>query len=285
MSSLCVALSDVDLPPIVKAGNYGEHELRQKLVNATLELETMKNVKVELFNLLKMAYQERDEARCQLYKLMNQFMPSSPTQLQNVFDTQSLVMFHSANKANSSITESDNSLSHGSTQVDSFFDTVSSPEFTNINAVDTTNKMSYLSQNSVQDFNFSAPPALMVPSVPDPATEVIDCLARERALPQKGKLLKAVIDAGPLLKTLFLAGPLPTWRNPPPFRNIKVPSLAIKKCDATTNIGPSTFGESGNSLLKQKLPPLLSSNAPSTCSASMLNFAGQTTGSGTMYGS
>ncbi|TKY67314.1 hypothetical protein E2542_SST10206 [Spatholobus suberectus] len=259
----------------------GEQELRQKLMDATLELETMKNVKTELFNLLKMAYQERDEARCQLHKLMNQLTPSSPTRLQNTFDTQSLVMFPSA-KANSSITESDNSLSHGSPQVDSFFDTVSSPEFTNINAGDPINKVSYLNQHLVQDFNFSAPPALMVPSEKpgsDAATAVIDCLAKERGLPQKGKLLQAVIDAGPLLKTLLLAGPLPTWRNPPPFQNIRVPPLAIKKCDATS-IDPITFGESGNSLLKPKLPPLHSSNAPSTCSASVLNFAGQTTDSG-----
>lgn len=35
-------------------------------------------------------------------------------------------------------------------------------------------------------------------------------------LPQKGKLLEAVIKAGPLLQTLLLAGPLPQWRHPPP---------------------------------------------------------------------
>ncbi|KAK4774652.1 hypothetical protein SAY86_009587 [Trapa natans] len=35
-------------------------------------------------------------------------------------------------------------------------------------------------------------------------------------LPEKGKLLQAVMDAGPLLQTLLLAGPLPKWRHPPP---------------------------------------------------------------------
>ena len=252
-------------------------------MNARHELEKMKNVKAELLDLLNMAYQERDEARCQLQKLMNPFMPSNPTHLQNVFDSQSHLMFPSA-KANSSITESDNSLSHGSSQVDSFFDTVSSPEFTNVNAVDPINIMSYLNQHVVlQDFNFSAPHALMVPpekpmSDDTAGDAVIDCLAKERGLPQKGKLLQAVIDAGPLLNSLLFAGPLPTWRNPPHLQNIKVPPLAIKKCDATC-IVPNTFGEIGNSLLKPKLPPLHYSNAPSSCSASMLNFAGQTTGS------
>ncbi|KAK7404612.1 hypothetical protein VNO78_05567 [Psophocarpus tetragonolobus] len=258
----------------VMATACGEHELRQKLMDARLELETMKNVRAELFNLLKMAYQERDEARSQLQRLMNGFTHSSQTNLQHVFDTQSHLMFPSA-KASSSITESDNSLSHGSPQVDSFFDTVSS------NAVDPINKLSYLNQHLIQGVNFSAPRAsLMVPSekpMSDPATAVIDCIANKRDLPQKGELLQAVINAGPLLKTLLLAGPLPTWRNPPP-QNITVPLLAIKTRDATS-IEPNTFGEIGNSLLKQKLPLLHSLNAPSTCSASMLNFAGQTTGS------
>lgn len=37
-------------------------------------------------------------------------------------------------------------------------------------------------------------------------------------LPEKGKLLKAVIEAGPLLQTLLLAGgPLPQWQHPPPL--------------------------------------------------------------------
>ncbi|CAM6108057.1 unnamed protein product [Calypogeia fissa] len=36
------------------------------------------------------------------------------------------------------------------------------------------------------------------------------------SLPEKGKLLQAVIQAGPLLQSLLLAGPLPQWRHPPP---------------------------------------------------------------------
>ncbi|PIN09610.1 hypothetical protein CDL12_17818 [Handroanthus impetiginosus] len=41
-------------------------------------------------------------------------------------------------------------------------------------------------------------------------------IAINRALPEKGKLLQAVMKAGPLLQTLLLAGPLPQWRHPPP---------------------------------------------------------------------
>lgn len=39
---------------------------------------------------------------------------------------------------------------------------------------------------------------------------------QDRPLPEKGKLLQAVMKAGPLLQTLLLAGPLPQWRHPPP---------------------------------------------------------------------
>ncbi|KAL2536205.1 Uncharacterized protein Fot_17596 [Forsythia ovata] len=38
----------------------------------------------------------------------------------------------------------------------------------------------------------------------------------DRPLPEKGKLLQAVMKAGPLLQNLLLAGPLPQWRHPPP---------------------------------------------------------------------
>ncbi|CAL0299807.1 unnamed protein product [Lupinus luteus] len=53
-------------------------------------------------------------------------------------------------------------------------------------------------------------------------------LAEKKALPEKGKLLKAVIEAGPLLQTLLLAGPLPQWQHPPPQLNsIEIPPVEI----------------------------------------------------------
>lgn len=53
-------------------------------------------------------------------------------------------------------------------------------------------------------------------------------LVPKRPLPEKGKLLQAVIEAGPLLKNLLLAGPLPQWQHPPPQLNsIEIPPVAI----------------------------------------------------------
>jgi hypothetical protein len=44
----------------------------------------------------------------------------------------------------------------------------------------------------------------------------LELLPAQRTLPHKGRLLQAVMEAGPLLQNLLLAGPLPRWRNPPP---------------------------------------------------------------------
>ncbi|KAJ0044800.1 hypothetical protein Pint_05961 [Pistacia integerrima] len=53
-------------------------------------------------------------------------------------------------------------------------------------------------------------------------------LAADRPLPVKGKLLKAVMEAGPLLQTLLLAGPLPQWQHPPPqLDSVEIPPVAI----------------------------------------------------------
>ncbi|KAI3517203.1 hypothetical protein L1887_16415 [Cichorium endivia] len=51
------------------------------------------------------------------------------------------------------------------------------------------------------------------PSVPD----IIDNMVLTKRLPEKGKFLHAMMEAGPLLQTLLLVGHLPQWRNPPPL--------------------------------------------------------------------
>ncbi|MQL71331.1 hypothetical protein Taro_003605 [Colocasia esculenta] len=54
-------------------------------------------------------------------------------------------------------------------------------------------------------------------------------------LPEKGRLLEAVMKAGPLLQNLMLAGPLPQWRHPPPpLRSIEIPPVSISINSATT---------------------------------------------------
>lgn len=179
----------------------GIDELKQKLLYTTIELESVKmeanqemiknkeNVK-NLLNLLQLAYKERDEAKNQLHKVLNKlhFQPESP-----------LV------KANSSITESNslsadnntfNNAASGSPVVESFFDAVSSPDFSSFNVGDSHNV--------------------------DPCNLVIENIVKGKKLPEKGRLLQSVMEAGPLLQTLLVAGPLPRWRNPPPLQPLKL---------------------------------------------------------------
>ncbi|KAE9593172.1 hypothetical protein Lal_00028849 [Lupinus albus] len=53
-------------------------------------------------------------------------------------------------------------------------------------------------------------------------------LTPDKPLPEKGKLLQAVLKAGPLLQTLLLAGPLPQWRHPPPpLESFEIPPVTI----------------------------------------------------------
>ncbi|CAI0442563.1 unnamed protein product [Linum tenue] len=57
---------------------------------------------------------------------------------------------------------------------------------------------------------------------------VVEELAADRMLPEKGKLLQAVKEAGPLLQTLLLAGPLPQWQHPPPQLDaVEIPPVTI----------------------------------------------------------
>lgn len=61
----------------------------------------------------------------------------------------------------------------------------------------------------------------------DPGSVIIGRIAMKKQLPEKGKLLQAVVDAGPLLQTLLVAGPLPQWRNPPPPQAFQIPIVPM----------------------------------------------------------
>lgn len=278
--------------------NYQENfdALKLKLQYTTIELESVKmeaNEQIKkykeevkhLLNLLKLAYQERDDARDQLQKLLDKLMPSSPTELQPILpqpQSESLLMV--AAKANSSITES-NSLSHGSSPVDSFFDAVTSPDFSSINMAE-SGSMGFVNQPFVQEYNgsVSVSTGLVSSGVTkdDPAATVIDDLAKGKTLPQKGKLLQAVMEAGPLLQTILVAGSLPQWRNPPPLQTFKIPPVSIKGCDSKT-ADQKPAANPNRTIVQKRLNspyPEMSCSPRQVCSAAMLNFASSVSASG-----
>ena len=66
------------------------------------------------------------------------------------------------------------------------------------------------------------------PPLPLPPQILAAVGSNHRPLPEKGQLLKAVMEAGPLLQTLLLAGPLPQWQHPPPkLDSIEIPPVTI----------------------------------------------------------
>ncbi|KAJ6309799.1 hypothetical protein OIU76_014689 [Salix suchowensis] len=187
-------------------------------------------------------------------------------------------------RANSSITESNslsdtyNHQSHGSSPVDSLFDAVTSPDFSNINMADSCH-MGFVNKTLVQDYDGSVPTGLVAPAVAkiDPADVVIDKFVKGKVLPENGKLLPAVMETAPLLQTLLLAGPLPRWRNPPPLHPFKIPPVSIS--GETPNLTANS-----SCLAQQPLASPsyieLSRGSSQICSASLLDFATGASGSG-----
>eukprot|EP00258_Populus_trichocarpa_P014699 XP_006369508.1 uncharacterized protein LOC7465133 [Populus trichocarpa] len=271
-------------------------ELKQKLVYTTIELDSLKveaneglrkhkeDVK-QLINLLKIAYQERDEAKGQLQKLLNKLMLFSTSELLPILpqaQPESPLVIPA--KANSSITESNslsdtyNHQSHGSSPVESLIDAVTSPDFSSINMAESSH-MGFVNKALVQEYDGSIPTGLVASAMAkiDPADIVIDNFVKGKVLPQRGKLLQAVMETGPLLQTLLLAGPLPRWRNPPPLQQFKIP---------VSFNGFETPNLTANSscLAQQPFPSPsnigLSRGSSQMCSASMLDFATCASGSG-----
>ncbi|OIT06672.1 PREDICTED: uncharacterized protein LOC109223042 [Nicotiana attenuata] len=213
-------------------------EMRQKLLYTSLELEKLKMEASEekrknneyvkqLIQLIKMAYQERDEARDQLQKLVNKINQADLLNNHSQIQVDSSVI--KPTKANSStiesnsLTETYNYQSQNSSPVESFLDAVTSPELSNINVAD-SNAMPFVSYTVV--------PQEMAKVDLDPASLVIESLVKGKTLPQQGKFLQAVLESGPLLQTLLVAGPLPRWRNPPQFQPLHIPPVSIKGCEA-----------------------------------------------------
>lgn len=172
-------------------------ELKQKLLQTTIELETLRSTAKEemrkkeesinkLIQLVKLTTKERDETKDQLSALLS-FLQSKKHQ-------QAAVV-------SSGLTESDSHsdtqtrishLSHVSSPVESFYHDESS----NITTAGTGTGTA-----AATKFDYGS--------------VIIEELAKKKPLPEKGMLMRAVMNAGPLLQTLMVAGPLPRWRNPP----------------------------------------------------------------------
>jgi hypothetical protein len=155
-------------------------ELKQSLVATTLELEAARE---EL--------RRKEQSIAKLADLVRQVAKDRDDARDQL---QQLLLAAAAApppRVTSSVTDSDCSLV--SSPVDPFFD-----PFT-----------------SADKRKPATPPTPPPPAAGSAADAALDMLASKRPLPQKGRLLAAVMEAGPLLQNLLVAGQLPRWRNPP----------------------------------------------------------------------
>ncbi|KAL6212916.1 hypothetical protein ACLB2K_018131 [Fragaria x ananassa] len=185
-------------------------------------------------NLLQVAYKERDEAKYELQKVLNKINPNPAASVEQFsigVQTESPVFIPP--KAKSRTSESNNLFeacinphSNDSSLVDSLLDAVSSPDSLNIND---SNHMSFLNPSLTKELTeatMSVPTSVGL----DAKFDYDQYIAKSKSLPQKGKLLQAVMDAGPLLKTLLATAPLlPRWRNPPTMQPLNL-SLSLQGC-------------------------------------------------------
>ncbi|GKV46825.1 hypothetical protein SLEP1_g53786 [Rubroshorea leprosula] len=190
------------------------------------ELEMYQDRIKQLYKLLLDAYHERDEARQQLQKseaeiselrkLLNQCLPSSSAEINHKPKVTEPILDY--------IVEANNNQSYvfsPSTPADCISDVANSPAMSNASLSESSN----LQMPNVQGLcglvwtgkRTIWSKDLML----DHASMVIDNLVKGRPLPEKGKLVQAVVAAEPLLETVLLAGRLPRWRNPPTMSSVR----------------------------------------------------------------
>ena len=256
-------------------------ELESLKVEAKEEMREHKEDVEHLTNMLKVASQERDEAKSQLQKVLNNLVLSElmaaslPIHPQEQSENPLVVSVigNSSITESNSLSETHNHQSHGSSPVDPFFDTITSPDFSNNNLADSSH-MGLVSNTFVQEYKGSISAGLVPPAVAKihPADAVIENFVKGKVLPQKGKLLQALMEARPLLQTLLLAGLLPRWRNSPPLQPFNIVPVSMSNQNTFAN---------ASSLAQKPLasPSYIELRYSQKCS-SMLNLASCASSSG-----
>jgi hypothetical protein len=134
--------------------------------------------------------------------------------------------------------------------------------------------MGLVSNTFVQEYKGSISAGLVPPAVAKihPADAVIENFVKGKVLPQKGKLLQALMEARPLLQTLLLAGLLPRWRNSPPLQPFNIVPVSMSNQNTFAN---------ASSLAQKPLasPSYIELRYSQKCS-SMLNLASCASSSG-----
>lgn len=196
-------------------------EIRRK----DAELKRKEEENNQLAQLLKVTTEERDIARDTTQMLLSKLSSNDlyavvgaaavPFQIESPPLAKVTKGYSSSTTNESDSTSSTHNHHHP-------FDTVTSP---------------YMTNATMADSFMTTPLQAFTGLSNDNAGWIIDALAKQKPLPEKGKLLQAVHDvtrATPLLETLMMTGSLPEWRIPPPPLPLHVPS-PVKDSGTFTN--------------------------------------------------
>lgn len=193
--------------------------------------ETVKH----LYKLLKKVCQERDEARDQL-QLIRNFQASTPAETSS---TVPQVDHHACLQYKTKPSLNSTKVSYSSSKVFS-------------NHPCDLSLSSLLPNEKHSSTRIAEPSNLTLPKQPnhmkadigasrdnnnnmvDGASLVFDKLVCGKPLPQKGRLLQSVTEAGPLLQTLLVA-PAPQWQNPPSLSSSGLTLGTQDNSSSTTN--------------------------------------------------
>ena len=177
---------------------------------AKQERAKTQKVVTHFLNLLQIALQERDEARNELWTLLGNNLSFQPQQVHS----QQLPTPMGSDHNILNTTFGDHNILN--TTYSQFYD--SSPRdcsLPNLISADSSNPELRNQQCTTDSMQTIVVPSQNTKRNDDAAALVYDSLIKGKPLPEKGRLLQAVVEAGPLLDTLLLA-PLPQWKSPPP---------------------------------------------------------------------
>ena len=185
---------------------YAKLELEQTKVAVQEELRKKEDQLIHLKDLLSKAIREKDEAqeKCQRLFLEKLLLQQQQQQQQQTAPLSGISSIEDEPRRG---IDSNNGFSSSDCEES----IVSSPVI-----------------DPVKQTQLPTPAAAAAAAVPSSISEAALDLVCEKPLPEKGKLLQAVMKAGPLLQTLLLAGPLPQWRHPPPpLESFEIPPVTI----------------------------------------------------------
>ncbi|KAG2309961.1 hypothetical protein Bca52824_021518 [Brassica carinata] len=178
---------------------------------------------LHFYNLWKLAIQERDEAREQLMHSL-----AEASQLRQLFNTilwyEEQIRCHQPEATD----ETTQNCNHDHFPVDS------PSRFSYASSLDHVSSVI----SSPLDLSFrSSQMHCVVEKTRDYETVVLEMIGG--VLPENGKFLQAVSEAGSLVESLFITGPVPKWRSPPV-------QLASQRPVLSNNIrGKWNYGGSG----------------------------------------